>query len=99
MLTGAPGSSNTVAVQVTCTANTGTILAVDVSLPANSLGTTKLPLLGGSLDRVIVTEGGVALWSGGRFRPGVEGVSGAAAQGGVLAIWHGSGQYSFQLRT
>ena len=88
---------NRLAVKVSCGQSRGTILKINVDVPGNAAGVTKVPLLGSAADAVTITEGGADVWRGGAFVPGVEGVASArlGADSGVVEVSHGSGRYRF----
>ena len=73
------------------------MLTVQVAVPPNSDGVTKLPLLGSDPASLTVTEGGAAVWQQGKYVSGVAGVVGAAvdSEADVLVVSHGSGRYEF----
>ena len=95
----ANGVANKLSVQAICPAQTrpGHVLTVEVEVPPNSDGVTKLPLLGSDPASLTVTEGGAAVWQQGKYVSGVVGVVGAVvdSEAGVLAVSHGSGRYEF----
>jgi hypothetical protein len=72
-------------------------LSIKSSVPPTAIGTTLVPLLGGSAASVTVTEGTppTPVWRAGKYVPGVDGVTGATASASGIAIEHGSGTYSF----
>ena len=71
-------------------------LSVQSTVPANSVGTTVVPLFGEAPADVNVTEGGVPVWAKGTYVAGVAGVLGAAVTGAGIEIHHGSGTYRFE---
>jgi len=95
------GKGAVLSAQLVCPSplRTGTVLAIDVSVPPNSRATTRVPLLGASAQSVEITEAGAILWSQAGYRPGVAGVTGvslAEDDADVLVINHGSGEYTFE---
>lgn len=44
---------------------------------------------------VIITENGTAVFKGGAYVAGVDGVAAAVVKGSTVVISHGSGSYSF----
>ena len=73
------------------------MLTVEVAVPPNSDGVTKLPLLGSDPASLAVTEGGAAVWQQGKYVSGVAGVVEAVvdSEADVLVVSHGSGRYEF----
>lgn len=69
-------------------------LSMDVSVPANTVASTVVPLVGGGASPTIV-EGGKQLFAAGTYVSGVEGVTSATKQGDSVVIEHGSGTYAF----
>ena len=79
-----------------CSENSGTILAVKVTVPANSRGLTRLPLLGSTAGAVVITEGGKPLWRAGAAVPGVAGIESVRQTAEAIEVRHGSGVYAFE---
>ena len=74
-------------------------LTIKVHLPATSVGTTVVPLLGYTAADVTITEGDTSptlVWKNGKYVAGVEGITGATATTDGVAIKHVSGAYSFR---
>ena len=69
-------------------------LTVDVTVPANALATTIVPLVGGGAQPTI-TEGAAKVWEHGSYVSGVKGIRSAAKDGDTIQIEHGSGNYHF----
>jgi hypothetical protein len=69
-------------------------LSVDVTVPANAVATTLIPLVGGGTTPTIV-EGGKQLWNRGSYISGVAGVRSATKEGDAIRIEHGSGTFNF----
>ena len=69
--------------------------ALDVSVPVNACARVSLPTLG--LEQVSVSEGGEAVWQGGAFRAGPDGITAARARAGYIDLEVGSGAYQFLL--
>jgi uncharacterized protein GlcG (DUF336 family) len=69
-----------------------------VIIPIGSQADVLIPLLGQVVTELTVAEGGVAIWSGGQFVPGVAGVrSGGVDEAGGLRFSVGQGSYAFEL--
>ena len=57
------------------------VVTIEAAVPANARATVRLPIPGGIPPaNLTVTEGGATVFAGGAFRPGVEGVYGAAVR-------------------
>ena len=90
--------SGVLGVQIKCPSplRRGTILTIEVVVPANSLASTHIPLLDATPHAMVITEGGKALWRNGAYVAGaVAGVTGATLENDVVVIEHGSGRYDF----
>ena len=74
----------------------GDYYALNVTLPPNSAARVVVPTLRPAASAVIA-EGGTTVWAGGRFVPGVPGVSSGAAgsDGESVEFAVGSGTFSF----
>ena len=77
----------------------GGAYALNASLPPGAAATVLLPTLRPAA-LAVVEEGGVPVWEGGRFVPGVPGVGAAAAgaDGETVVLSVGSGAYAFTTR-
>ena len=71
-------------------------LSMEVSVPANTVATTVVPLVGGGANPTI-SEGGKQLWNRGSYVSGVGGVTSATKQGDSVVVEHGSGTYAFMV--
>jgi hypothetical protein len=92
------GTKKQVAAQVTCAAPppaSGFALDLKAIVPAGSDAQLVVPLLGSSADKITITEGATPVFSGGQYKPGAEGVTGAVAGTDSIIISHGSGEYMF----
>ncbi len=67
---------------------------LQVTIPANTTGTIKLPTFG--QDNMIVTESGDSVWEGGSYVSGVNGVTDASADDQWVTISVESGTYDFR---
>ena len=67
---------------------------MEVSVPANTIASTVVPIVGGGANMIIV-EGGQQLWNHGNYVSGVVGVTSATKQGDSVVIEHTSGTYAF----
>jgi len=92
------GTAKHLAVQATCKASpAGAVrnLQVQCSLPHNAKADTVLPTLGQAA--VTISEGGATVWSGGKFTPGTDGITGAVLRADAVVVSHGSGAYNFDV--
>lgn len=71
-------------------------LAFDVSVPANVTGQVFIPALAG--DATTIREGDAMIWSEGKFKPGVAGITAATVVAGYVRVEVGSGHYHFRSR-
>jgi uncharacterized protein YraI len=70
---------------------------LDVVIPAGSAATLELPV--SDCEGVTISEGGVAVWKGGGFVPGVEGVvSGKASSASAVTLQLQSGAYKLRIK-
>lgn len=67
---------------------------LDVTVPANSQATVYVPK--GGASQCGVKEGGKVIWRGGRFVPGVDGITSGRDDGEWIGFEVGSGEYSFE---
>jgi len=70
-------------------------IALDVTIPANSRATVRVPTLG--MHDVKVTEGGEVVWHHGAYESGRPGIAGGSEYGEYVALEIGSGTYAFVL--
>jgi hypothetical protein len=92
------GTAKKVAAQVTCASAPGAdgyTLNLKTIVPAGSDAQLVVPLLGSSADKITIKEGATPVFSGGQYKPGAEGVTGAVAGADSIIISHGSGEYMF----
>lgn len=74
----------------------GVSLTYSVTIPTGSIATVVVPTMGAPLGEVTIDEGGVVVWSGGAFAPGVPGVpAGAAGGDGASVVFPGVGSGSY----
>ena len=66
-----------------------------MSVPVNARARVSLPTLG--LEQVSVSESGEAVWQGGAFRAGADGITAARARASYIDLEVGSGAYRFVL--
>ena len=97
---GANTASNKLSIKLLCPTvpKPGHVLTVEVEVPPNSDGVTKIPLLGTDPELLTIVESGSEIWSGGTYDPvGAIGVISVEAnmQDDVLEVKHGSGRYHF----
>ncbi len=71
-------------------------LSMEISVPANTVASTVVPLVGGGSNPTI-SEGGKQLWNRGSYMNGVDGVTSATKQGDSVVVEHGSGTYAFMV--
>jgi len=75
------------------------LMTLDTTVPVGGTASVSVPTPGATAGSVTITEGGVVVWAGGAFVPGVPGVkSASAAPAGVppaIVFEVGSGSYSF----
>lgn len=66
--------------QLSGSCNAAPNIQITATIPPNAAATVRVPFPAGTdLSRVNITEGGLPVWHGGAFVPGVPGVTGAAA--------------------
>ncbi len=70
-------------------------LRLEVAIPVGVEATIRVPTLG--LDSPSVEESGKAVWSDGRFQPGVSGIAAGRVVDGDIILQAGSGSYVFEL--
>lgn len=88
--------SKRLAVQIECSASgPRPIFEYDVTIPVGSVATVILSTFGNSQNAV--TEGGITVWSDGKFQAGVSGVTAGTTDGKSISLTVGSGKYSFQV--
>jgi hypothetical protein len=79
----------------------GVRLNVQVTVPANTVATTRIPLVGIDVAMATIVDAITAspVWVKGGYVAGTEGITGASYDTalGVVAIEHGSGGYAFEL--
>jgi alpha-L-rhamnosidase len=94
----ASGSTRTVRGEVwTSWSRTDRCVRLEVLVPVGSEAEVAIPRF--NLRNIVVREGSTALWTDGKFVPGVQGISGArdVADGAEIVIQLGSGKYAFEL--
>ncbi len=70
-------------------------LVVDVTIPANTSATVSLP--GSVTGPLTIKESGKTVWTKGTYIKGVEGISGASANGDRVEVQVASGSYRFRV--
>ena len=93
------GTPKQLAGKVTCAAAPsagGASLALKVSVPPGSDSRLVVPLLGSDASKVVITENGTAVFTGGAYKAGAAGVTGAVVGTDSISIMHGSGDYVFE---
>jgi len=70
-------------------------LVVDVTIPANTSATVSLP--GSGTGPLTIKESGKTVWTKGAYIKGVEGISGASANGDRVEVQVASGSYRFRV--
>ena len=89
-------SIETVAGEVTSRWENGAgVFRLQVTIPANTTGTIKLPTFG--QDDIVVTESRDGVWEDGSYVSGVNGVTGASADDQWVTFSVESGTYDFSL--
>jgi hypothetical protein len=93
------GTPKQLAGKVTCAAAPsagGATLALKVSVPPGSDSRLVVPLLGSDAAKVVITENGTTVFTGGAYKTGAAGVTGAVVGKDSISIMHGSGDYVFE---
>ena len=70
-------------------------LALEVRIPPNATASVEVPTLG--LEDAKIAESGNAVWVGGAFVPGTDGISAASESPKGVAFALGSGTYRFEV--
>jgi alpha-L-rhamnosidase len=95
-LTHASGSTRTVRGEIACAwSRTERTVRVEVTIPFGSEAEIVVPKLG--IRSVRISEGGRAVWTGGKYAGGAPGIAGAEDKDGAIRFKTGGGRYVFVL--
>lgn len=82
--------------------NATTVFTIDATVPVNTVAQVRLPFpCGTDINSLAASEGGTSIFAGGKYIPGVNGVTAAAptvtTYACYLSVSTGAGSYALQL--